>query len=82
LIEKGYGDPEIQALQQLSESMPVKATRVKRLPITYRGQDGTLRIELKKDAVDELEIWFITRPELAAEIQKKMTELLDAVEVP
>jgi hypothetical protein len=76
LIEKGYGDPEIQAVQRLSESTPVKDTRTRTFPISYRGKNATLRIELKKDDVDEIEIWFITQPQLATEIQKQMKEVI------
>lgn len=48
---------------------------MKTFPITYRGQSATLRVELKKDDLDEIEIWFITTPELAKEIQVKMRQL-------
>jgi hypothetical protein len=76
LIERGYSDPEIQALQRLADATPVKQTGVKTFPVSYEGKDATLRVEVKKDDVDELEIWFITQKELAAEIQKKMRELI------
>ena len=76
LIEKGYGAPEILAIEQLKNSTPVKDTRAKTFPITYRGSPTTLRVELKRDDVNEIEIWFITQTELAAEIQKQMKEVL------
>ena len=75
LIEKGYGEQEIATVQRLWEATPLKSTGVKTFPITYRGQSATLRVELKKDDVDEIEIWFITIPELAKEIQAKMRQL-------
>ena len=74
LIDKGYGEPEIATVQRLWESTPVRSTGVKTFSITYRGQRATLRVELKKDDVDEIEIWFITTPELAKEIQAKMRQ--------
>jgi hypothetical protein len=76
LIEKGYGDPEIQTIEQLKDSTPIKDTRAKTFSITYRGSPTTLRVELKRDDVNEIEIWFITQTELAAEIQKQMKEVL------
>ena len=76
LIGGGYGDPEIEALQRLAESTPVKETGVKTFSISYRGKDALLRVELKKDDVDELEIWFITQKDLASEIKKKIREVL------
>src|SRR5262249_18370052 len=75
LAEKGFSDSEIEAIQRLSVSTPVKSTGTKTFPISYRGKDATMRVELKKDDVDEIEIWFITVPELAKEIQAKMREL-------
>jgi hypothetical protein len=48
---------------------------VKTFSVSYRGKDAVLRVELKKEDVDELEIWFITQKEPAADIQKKMREL-------
>jgi hypothetical protein len=74
-IEKGYGEQEIATVQRLWESTPLKSTGVKTFPITYRGQSATLRVELKKDDLDEIEIWFITTPELAKEIQVRMRQL-------
>jgi len=74
LVEKGFGDSEIDAVQRLSTSTPVKNTGTKTFPISYRGTESTLRVELKKDDVDEIEIWFITEPELAKEIQAKMKD--------
>jgi hypothetical protein len=76
LIEKGYGDAEVETLQRLAETTPVKETRTKILPITFQGKDTRLRVELKKDDVDEIEIWFFTQPELAKEILKRMKEVL------
>ena len=74
LVEKGFGQSEIDAVQRLFESTTVKTTGTKTFPISYRGKDGTMRVELKKDDVDEIEIWFISEPELAKEIQVKMKE--------
>jgi hypothetical protein len=75
LIEKGFGEPEIDAIERLSTSTPVKGTGTKTFPISYRAKDATMHVELKKDDVDEIEIWFITEPELAKSIQEKMKEL-------
>jgi hypothetical protein len=75
LLEKGFGGSEMEAVQKLSGSTPVKSTGTKTFPISYRGKAATMRVELKKDDVDEIEIWFITVPQLAKEIQAKMREL-------
>jgi hypothetical protein len=76
LIEGGFGDPEIQTIEQLNSSTAVRDTRAKTFFISYRGNPTTLRVELKNDDVNEIEIWFITQTELAAEIQKQMKEVL------
>ena len=75
LVKKGFGESEIDAVQRLFASTAVKATGAKTFPISYRGKDATKRVELKKDDVDEIEIWFITEPELAKQIQAKAREL-------
>jgi hypothetical protein len=69
------GDPEIQALQRLADATPVKKQTGLTFSISYQGREAYLRVDLKKDDVDELEIWFITQKGLAAEIQKKMREI-------
>jgi len=35
-----------------------------------------LRLQVKKDDVDAVDVWFLTSPELAAEIQKAMKPFL------
>jgi len=74
-VEKGFGQSEIDAVERLAASTPVKSTGTKTFPISYRGKDTAMRVELKKDDVDAIDIWFITVPELAKEIQAKMKEL-------
>jgi hypothetical protein len=74
-IQRNHGEREIATVQRLWESTSLKSTGVKTFPISYRSQSATLRVELKKDDVDEIEIWFITTPELAKEIQAKMRQL-------
>ena len=75
LVEKGFGESEIDSVQRLSSATAVKSTGTKTFPISYHGKDATIGVELKKDDVDEIEIWFITEPQLAKEIQAKMKEL-------
>jgi len=75
LVEKGFGESETDSVQRLSASTAFKSTGTKTFPISYRGKDAAIRVELKKDDVDEIEIWFITEPQLAKEIQAKMKEL-------
>ena len=74
LIEKGFGDPEIQVLQRLADSTQVKKYATKDFSITHRGKDSVLHVELKVGGGDEVDIWFVTERELVAEIQKKMQE--------
>ena len=74
LIEKGFGDAEIQLLQRLADSTPATKYASKDLPITYQGKDSVLRVQLKVDYGDEVDIWFLTDRELEAEILKKMQE--------
>ena len=76
LIEKGFGDREMQVVEGIAESMPVRSTRARTFPIITKGKGVTLRIEMKKDDADEIEIWFITEPELTREILQKMHEML------
>lgn len=76
LIDKGYADDEIKSLKDLLSATPIKGTGVKTFAIVYWGSSTSLRVELKKDDVDEIEIWFITVPQLAKEIQSQMKALL------
>ena len=76
VIETGFGDREIQAIRDLAASTALKGTGTRTFPIAYRGKSARLRVELKKDDVDEIEIWFFTEPELTREIQSKMREIM------
>ena len=44
--------------------------------MVFRGANTTVRLQVKKDDVDAVDIWFFTSPELAAEIQKAMKPFL------
>jgi hypothetical protein len=52
LIEKGFSETEIDTVQRLAVSTPVKHTGTKTFPISYRGKDATIRVDLNKDDVD------------------------------
>jgi hypothetical protein len=77
LVEKkGLGDGQIRELENTFALMAVGETKKFNAKVLYRGRAVTLRIRLKKNAVDAVVIGFLTEPELATQIQKVTASIL------
>jgi len=60
----------------MARSMPVGQTKELKFQTVFHGTSTILRLQVKKDDVDAVDVWFLTSPELAAEIQKAMKPFL------
>lgn len=76
LIQSGFGDPEVAQIDGMVRLMPVGQTKELKFQTVFRGTSTLLRLQVKKDDVDAVDIWFFTSPELAADIQKAMKPFL------
>jgi hypothetical protein len=69
LIQNGFGDAEVAQIDAAARSMPVDQTKELKFQTVFHGTSTALRLQVKRDDVDAVSIWFITSPDLAAEIQ-------------
>jgi hypothetical protein len=76
LIQNGFGDKEVAQISATAQSMPVNQTKELKFEVVFHGASTVLRLQVKKDDVDAVSVWFITSPELAAEIQTAMKPFL------
>jgi len=76
LVQGGFGDADVTQTNAIVRSMPVGQTKEMKFQMVFRGANTTVRLQVKKDDVDAVDIWFFTSPELAAEIQKAMKPFL------
>jgi len=76
LIQSGFSDAEVAQIDATAHSMPVNQTKELKFQTVFHGTNTALRLQVKKDDVDAVSVWFITSPELAAEIQTAMKPFL------
>jgi len=76
LIQSGFGDADVAQTVTTVRSMPVGQTKEMKFKTVFREKETTLRLQVKRDDVDSVDIWFLTSPELATEIQKTMKSFL------
>ena len=76
LIQSGFGDAEAGQINAMARSMPVGQTKELKFQTVFHRTSTMLRLQVKKDDVDAVDVWFLTAPELAAEIQKAMKPFL------
>ena len=74
LLEDGFGDPEIQDVMEVIDSLAVDDETEVRYDVTFAGEEIPLRIRIYMDGIDSPEIGFITAPDLADRIQEEMHE--------
>jgi hypothetical protein len=74
LLEDGFGDPEIQDVMEVIDSLAVDDETEVRYDITFAGEEFPLRIRIFMNDIDSPDIGFITSPDLADRIQEEMTE--------
>jgi hypothetical protein len=76
LIQNGFGDAEVARIDAVARSMAVDQTKELKFQTVFHGTSTALRLQVTKDDVDAVSVWFITSPELAAEIRKAMKPFL------
>jgi hypothetical protein len=76
LIQSGFGDAEVAQIGATAKSTPVKQTKELEFQTVFHGARTAVRLQIKKDDVDVVSVWFITSPELAREIQTAMKPFL------
>src|SRR5580765_1519926 len=76
LIQSGFSDAEAGQINAMVSSMPVGQTRELKFQTVFHGTSTVVRLQVKKDDVDAVSVWFFTSPELASEIKKAMKVFL------
>ena len=76
LIQSGFGDAEVAQIDATVRGMPVNQTKELNFQTVFHGTSTAVRLQVKKDDVDAVSVWFITSPALAAEIQTAMKPFL------
>lgn len=79
LIQKGFGEAQIGQIEGSFQALAVNETKHVNFPILYDGVETELRVQVRKEDVDVVEIRFFSAPALAEQIQRTMEETpLDA----
>ena len=76
-IDAGFGEPEIQRVEQLIRSMKVKEERSLEFPIRFRGEATVLRLQVHLDDTDAPDLFFFTVPRLATLIDEELSKFAD-----
>jgi hypothetical protein len=74
LLEDGFGDPEIQDVMEVIDSLAVDDETEVRYDVTFAGEELPLRIRVYMNDIDSPDVGFITAPDLADRIQEEMAE--------
>lgn len=74
LLEDGFGEPEIQDVMEVIDSLAVDDETEVRYEVVFAGEDLPLRIRILMNDIDSPDIGFITAPDLADRIQEEMHE--------
>ncbi len=74
LLEDGFGDPEIQDVMEVIDTLAVDDETEVRYEVMFAGEDVPLRIRIYMDDIDSPDIAFVTSPDLADRIQEEMVE--------
>jgi uncharacterized protein Smg (DUF494 family) len=74
LLEDGFGDPEIQDVMEVIDSLAVDDETEVKYDITFAGEELPLRIRIYMEDIDSPAIAFVTAPDLADRIQEEMAE--------
>lgn len=70
LIQKGFGEAQIGEIENSFRALAVNGTKQVSFPIVYDGVETELRVEVRKEDVDVVEIHFFSNPALAEQIQR------------
>lgn len=75
LIESGFGDAQIDQIEQDFGKLAMDGSKTMMLPIRYQGEKVELRVVIRKEDVDTVEIRFFGPPKLAEQITQTMLKL-------
>jgi len=70
LIQKGFGEAQIGQIEDGFRALAVNATKETNFPIVYDGIETELRVVVRKEDVDVVEIRFFSTAALAEQIQR------------
>lgn len=70
LIQKGFGEAQIGQIESGFQTLAVNETKHVNFPIVYDGVETELRVQVRKEDVDVVEIRFFSAPALAEQIQR------------
>ena len=74
LLEDGFGDPEIQDVMEVIDSLAVDDETEVRYEVLFAGESLPLRIRVFMNDIDSPDIGFVTSPDLVDRIQEEMHE--------
>jgi hypothetical protein len=70
LVQKGFDEAQIGQIEGSFQALAVNETRRFDFPILYNGVETELRVQIRKEDVDVVEIHFFSVPALAEQIQR------------
>jgi hypothetical protein len=70
LIQKGFDEAQISQIEDGFLALAVNETKETNFPIVYDGVETELRVAVRKEDVDVVEIRFFSTPALADQIQR------------
>jgi len=76
LIENGFGDAQISQIEQEFRKLALDGTKTITFPIVYRGAKADLRVTVRKEDSDTVEIHLFAPPQLAEQIKQAFKSLL------
>lgn len=71
-IAKGFGEPQMVQIESDFRALVMDGTKQYAFPIVYDGAESELRVRVRKEDVDAVEIHFFAAPKLAEQIQNVM----------
>ena len=69
-ITKGFSDQQVQEIESGFRSLAVDGTKPYTFAIVHDGMDTKLRVQVRKEDVDVVEIRFFGTPKLIGQIQQ------------
>jgi len=76
LIEAGFSEAQIGQIEQEFSKLAVNGIKTMAFPIVYQGAKAELRVAIRKEDVDIVEIRFFAPPKLAEQIIQTMKAML------
>lgn len=77
LIESGFADAQIGEIEQEFGKLARDGSKAVTFPIVYKGTKTELRVMVRKEDVDTVELHFFALPQLTAQIKEAMKAMLD-----